>query len=57
MGVIDILTNYGTAKKFENLGKSIVHDSNAISCVPPSKYGERFFTFMDDRVFVKKSEE
>jgi hypothetical protein len=35
MGIIDILTNFGTTKRLENLGKSIVHDGKTISCVHP----------------------
>lgn len=39
IGVIDILTEYSTKKKFEHLFKSIKYDGETISCVPPLQYG------------------
>lgn len=35
LGVIDILTEYNTKKKFEHVFKSIKYDGRTISCVPP----------------------
>ena len=51
MGIIDILTVFGTKKVLENFGKKIVYDGQTISCVPPVQYGDRFFAFMKDFVF------
>jgi 1-phosphatidylinositol-4-phosphate 5-kinase len=52
MGIIDTLTGYGGAKILENTFKSIVYDSDTISCVPPIKYGDRFYKFMIEHVFT-----
>ena len=51
MGVIDILTVFGKKKVIENVTKSIIYDGNTISCVPPVQYGDRFFSFMKEKVF------
>jgi hypothetical protein len=53
MGIIDTLTGYGGAKILENTFKSIVYDSDTISCVPPFKYGDRFYKFMMEHVFTE----
>ena len=53
MGIIDTLTNYGTKKVFENLGKSIIHDGKAISCIPPDRYAKRFYEFMINVVIAQ----
>lgn len=47
MGVIDILTGYNAKKKAEHFIKSIQHDSQTISCVPPTQYAKRFTEFID----------
>ena len=52
MGIIDILTVFGKKKVLENLGKSIIYDKETISCVPPVQYGDRFYKFMKEKVFV-----
>jgi Phosphatidylinositol-4-phosphate 5-Kinase len=46
MGIIDILTTFGVKKRFENIGKSIRHDSRTISAVHPKKYARRFLKYM-----------
>lgn len=46
MGIIDILIQFGVFKKAENFVKSLVHDSNAISIIPPDQYCERFSNFL-----------
>lgn len=46
LGVIDILTPYGTTKKAEHFWKGLKADRHKISPVPPSDYAERFFSFM-----------
>lgn len=52
MGIIDILTVFGKKKVLENLGKSIIYDKYTISCVPPDQYGDRFYKFMKEKVFI-----
>lgn len=54
MGIIDILTNFGTKKRIENAVRSIVHNSKTISCIPPLQYGERFYQFMSNNVFLSE---
>ncbi|KAF5379041.1 hypothetical protein D9615_006035 [Tricholomella constricta] len=46
VGVIDILTPYGTLKKLENLWKGLKADRHKISPIPPAEYAERFLGFM-----------
>ncbi|KAJ3836608.1 SAICAR synthase-like protein [Lentinula raphanica] len=46
LGVIDILTPWGTGKRVENFWKGLSADRHKISPVPPSEYAERFFKFM-----------
>eukprot|EP00300_Choanocystis_sp_HF-7_P005257 c13978_g1_i1.p1 GENE.c13978_g1_i1~~c13978_g1_i1.p1 ORF type:complete len:252 (-),score=53.83 c13978_g1_i1:34-789(-) len=45
IGIIDILTNYSTKKRFETLftGKMVCHD---VSCQHPKIYGKRFAHFL-----------
>ena len=45
IGIIDILTRYGSMKKFENLVKSPFLGSD-ISCVPPKQYADRFYNYI-----------
>ena len=52
MGIIDILTNFGKKKRMENILRSVVHNSRTISCIPPFQYGERFYKFMTQKVFL-----
>lgn len=52
MGIIDILTNFGTKKRMENMVRSIIHNSQTISCIPPFQYGERFYNFMTKKVYL-----
>jgi 1-phosphatidylinositol-4-phosphate 5-kinase len=53
IGIIDTLTGYGGVKVLENTLKSIVYDSKTISCIPPDKYGDRFYQFMMKEVFAE----
>ncbi|KAK7685374.1 hypothetical protein QCA50_011236 [Cerrena zonata] len=46
LGVIDILTPYNSLKKVEHFWKGLSADRHKISPVPPTEYGERFFSFM-----------
>jgi len=46
LGVIDILTPYTTFKKLEHFWKGLSADRHKISPVPPTEYGDRFFSFM-----------
>jgi 1-phosphatidylinositol-4-phosphate 5-kinase len=46
MGIIDIFTEYNGLKKLEYLYKSVKHQSNQMSCVPPEIYANRFVDFM-----------
>jgi len=50
MGVIDILTEYGTKKKLEHGIKSVNHKSSEISAVNPSAYAERFKKFLKSAI-------
>ena len=56
MGIIDILTNFGKKKRVENIVRSIVHDSQTISCIPPQAYGERYYNFMTTKVFLSQDQ-
>ncbi|CAG9334402.1 unnamed protein product [Blepharisma stoltei] len=47
MGIIDILTYYGSKKKIEHAIKTTVHGKAAISCAPPNFYAQRFISFLD----------
>eukprot|EP01006_Ploeotia_vitrea_P038174 TRINITY_DN66218_c13_g2_i1.p1 TRINITY_DN66218_c13_g2~~TRINITY_DN66218_c13_g2_i1.p1 ORF type:complete len:571 (-),score=303.10 TRINITY_DN66218_c13_g2_i1:220-1932(-) len=47
MGIIDILTVYGTAKRFETAFKSIRYDKSKISAVNPRMYADRFKEFLN----------
>lgn len=47
LGIIDILTNYGTKKKLEHFFKKSIHDKKAVSCAPPDYYAQRFMLYMD----------
>ncbi|KAJ3997878.1 SAICAR synthase-like protein [Lentinula boryana] len=46
LGVIDILTPWGTGKRVENFWKGLSADRHKISPVPPNEYSERFFKFI-----------
>lgn len=50
LGVIDILCQYGTRKKFENFFKSIRYDGKGISAVPAQEYADRFFAFISSHI-------
>ena len=46
-GIIDILTEYGTAKHFEHFFKKIIYCSNNMSCIPPQYYMQRFYNYLN----------
>ena len=54
IGIIDILTEYGFAKKTEHFCKMIRYCSEQMSCIPPDKYKERYINYMRDTVFDDK---
>ena len=54
LGIIDILTEYGIVKKAEHLCKMIRYCSENMSCIPPTKYKERFINYMKNTVFDDK---
>jgi 1-phosphatidylinositol-4-phosphate 5-kinase len=47
IGIIDVFTEYNTAKRCEYVIKSIQHEYGTASCVPPPQYADRFVEFMD----------
>ena len=51
LGIIDILTEYGIMKKAEHLCKMVRYCSENMSCIPPTKYKERFINYMKNTVF------
>ncbi|OBT94694.1 Phosphatidylinositol-4-phosphate 5-kinase [Pseudogymnoascus verrucosus] len=54
LGIIDLLTHYGTVKRLENFWKGLSHDKQQISPIPPVPYGDRFIKFVMD---ITKSRE
>ncbi|KFX91592.1 hypothetical protein V497_06662 [Pseudogymnoascus sp. VKM F-4516 (FW-969)] len=54
LGIIDLLTHYGTVKRLENFWKGLSHDKQQISPIPPVPYGDRFIKFIMD---ITKSRE
>ena len=53
IGIIDILQEYGVAKKVEHYWKSLIHDGDTVSVHRPSFYARRFKQFMAEKVFRK----
>lgn len=53
IGIIDILQEYGVAKKVEHYWKSLIHDGDTVSVHRPSFYARRFKQFMGEKVFRK----
>ena len=47
IGIIDILTSFGTIKKKCEYAIKRLCVGNSISCLPPGQYSDRFVTFMD----------
>ena len=47
LGIIDILTHYGTKKKLEHFFKNTIHKKAAVSCAPPEYYAQRFLNYME----------
>ena len=43
LGIIDIFTEYNTKKAMEHVYKSVMQNSETISCVPPRQYADRFY--------------
>lgn len=50
LGVIDILTPWGTKKRLEHLFRSIRENSQTISAVNPQVYCKRFLNFMSENI-------
>lgn len=46
LGIIDILIQFGVFKKAENWVKSLVHNPQGISIIPPDQYCERFSNYL-----------
>ncbi|KAM0265576.1 hypothetical protein ACHAQJ_000007 [Trichoderma viride] len=46
LGVIDCLTHYGMIKKIEHFWKGLSNDKSKISALPPDRYGDRFYHFI-----------
>lgn len=46
LGIIDVLIQFGVLKKAENFVKSLVHDPQGISIIPPDQYCERFSNYL-----------
>ncbi|KAG5363127.1 Phosphatidylinositol 4-phosphate 5-kinase its3 [Yarrowia sp. B02] len=46
LGIIDCLTPYGFVKRVETFWKSLKHPRFALSAIPSTEYGDRFFNFM-----------
>ena len=53
-GIIDILTQFTSAKRFEYYFKKIRYCSNNMSCIPPYYYKQRFYNYLQ-LVFAKDS--
>mgnify|MGYP001048626800 CR=1 FL=1 len=45
-GIIDIFTLYTSKKKLEHLFKGSLYGKEAISCIPPLRYSQRFLNFI-----------
>lgn len=43
LGVIDVLQEYNSTKKFENFAKGLYSDRTQISVIPPPEYAERLY--------------
>ncbi len=50
LGIIDILQDWNTRKRFERGFKAVLHDGQAISVAPPKQYASRFAQFMKSEV-------
>ena len=50
IGIIDILTEFNSGKICEYLSKSIVYMSQSMSCIPPTKYRNRFLKYLNDKI-------
>lgn len=54
LGIIDYLQDFNFDKWGENKFKSWKTDGEMISAVPPKKYSNRFFSFMQQQVIVNQ---
>lgn len=54
LGIIDYLQDFNIDKWGENKFKSLIWDGEMISSVPPHKYANRFFNFMQQQVVVNQ---
>ncbi|KAL6941516.1 hypothetical protein ACO0RG_002648 [Hanseniaspora osmophila] len=57
IGIIDCLTNYSFFKNLETLIKSLNHNRNEISAIPPELYGKRFLKFIENGMVLDTTEE
>lgn len=48
IGIIDCLTNYSIVKKLETFWRSLNHDRNLVSAIPPRDYGQRLYDFIEN---------
>ena len=53
IGIIDYLTNFSSCKQVESIFKRSLC-GKGVSCIPPEKYGKRFFEFISEKVIEKK---
>lgn len=49
-GIIDILTEFKTFKSLEYLTKSVIYCSQGMSCVPPTQYQNRFYSYLEKKL-------
>ena len=47
-GIIDIFTHYSARKQIEHYYRCVAEDSQTVSCVPPVRYADRFYKFLED---------
>ncbi|CCK67945.1 uncharacterized protein KNAG_0A02560 [Huiozyma naganishii CBS 8797] len=46
VGIIDCLTNYSLRKRLETVWRSLNHNLDEVSAIPPEKYATRFYDFI-----------
>jgi hypothetical protein len=57
IGIIDILTNFSSKKKFESFFRGMTQKKSIISAVNPLFYGIRFLNFMKNAINAYDSEQ
>ncbi|XP_046846332.1 phosphatidylinositol 5-phosphate 4-kinase type-2 alpha-like isoform X2 [Xenia sp. Carnegie-2017] len=50
IGIVDVLTYYGTKKRTAHAAKTVKHGGQEISTVKPEAYGKRFLDFVDKAI-------